>query len=45
MATQKTVYGCGNKMVYTKTRTKTGATKTKIKLVTGAKPRKPRKPK
>lgn len=44
MAT-RTVYGCGNKVVTTKTKTKSGATKIKVKVVSGVKPRKARKPK
>jgi len=44
MAT-KTVYGCGNKMVTTTTKTKSGAIKKKVKIVNSVKPRKTRKPK
>lgn len=44
MAT-KSVYGCGNKIVTTKTKTKSGAVKVKTKVVSGVKPRKARKPK
>lgn len=41
--TQKTTYGCGNKTVTTKTKSKYGTTtKTKVKIVPGVKPRKPR---
>ena len=44
MAT-RTVYGCGNKIVTTRTKTKSGAMKVKVKIVGGVKPRKARKPK
>jgi len=39
------VYGCGNKMVTTTTKTKSGAIKKKVKIVNSVKPRKTRKPK
>jgi hypothetical protein len=41
----RTVYGCGNKVVTTKTKPKSGATKVKVKVISGVKPRKARKPK
>lgn len=41
--TQLSTYGCGNKTVVTKTKTKSGLTKTKYKIVSGVKPRKQKK--
>ena len=41
----RTIYGCGNKMVTTTTKTKSGAIKKKTKIISSVKPRKPKKPK